>query len=74
VDGGWVWDRHEDLSDVRMRASAGLRLIAGFAFASIQRFEIAVDVAYPLDAQGQREDEGPQVWIRLQTTAGGGTH
>jgi hemolysin activation/secretion protein len=74
VDGGWVWDRHEDLGDVSPRAGAGLRLIAGFAFASVQRFEIAVDVAHPLDALGRREDEGPQVWIRLQTTAGGGTY
>jgi hemolysin activation/secretion protein len=74
VDGGWVWDRQEAITEVEMRSSAGLRLIAGFAFASIQRFEVAVDVAHPLDALGRREDEGWQVWIRLQSTAGGGTH
>jgi hypothetical protein len=72
VDGGWVWDRHESLEDVSMRSSAGLRLIAGLGFGSLLRFEVAVDVAYPLDARGQHEDEGVQVWVRLQSTAGGG--
>lgn len=72
VDGGWVWDRHESLADVSMRSSAGLRLIAGLGFGSLLRFEVAVDVAYPLDERGQHEDEGVQVWVRLQSTAGGG--
>jgi Peptidase family M1 domain/Omp85 superfamily domain len=72
VDGGWVWDRHESLEDVSMRSSAGLRLIAGIGFGSWLRFEVAVDVAYPLDERGQHEDEGVQVWVRLQSTAGGG--
>jgi hypothetical protein len=51
-----------------------MRLIAGMGFGSLFRFEIAVDIAYPLDAQGQDEDEGVQVWIRFQSTAGGGIH
>jgi hypothetical protein len=38
------------------------------------RFEVAVDIAHPLDERGRREDEGVQVWIRLQSTAGGGVH
>ena len=54
-----------------MRSSAGLRLIAGIGFGSLLRFEVAVDVAYPLDERGQHEDEGVQVWVRLQSTAGG---
>jgi hypothetical protein len=72
VDGGWIWDRHQSLEDVSLRASAGLRLIAGIGFGSWLRFEVAVDMAYPLDERGQREDEGVQVWVRLQSTAGGG--
>ena len=74
VDGGWVWDRHQSLEDVSMRSSAGLRLIAGIGFGSWLRFEVAVDVAYPLDERGQHEDEGVQVWVRLQTQAHSGVH
>jgi hypothetical protein len=64
VDGGWVWDRRQHLEDVSMRSRAGLRLIAGFGFGSLLRFEVIVDVAYPLDERGQQEDEGVQVWVR----------
>jgi hypothetical protein len=74
VDGGWVWNRNESLADVSMRSGVGLRLIAGIGFGSLLRFEVAVDIAHPLDERGRREDEGVQVWIRLQSTAGGGVH
>jgi hemolysin activation/secretion protein len=69
VDGGWVWDRNQSLSDVSMRSGVGLRVITGIAFVSLLRFEVAVDIAYPLDERGRREDEGVQVWIRFQSTA-----
>ena len=69
VDGGWVGDRGEQLTDVRMRSSVGLRFITGLAFASMLRFEVAVDIAHPLDERGRREDEGVQFWIRFQSTA-----
>jgi hypothetical protein len=69
VDGGWVWDRNQSLSDVSMRSSVGLRVITGIAFVSLLRFEVAVDIAHPLDERGRREDEGVQVWIRFQSTA-----
>jgi hypothetical protein len=74
IDGGWLWDRGEAIADTRLRSGVGMRLIAGIGFGSLFRFEIAVDIAYPLDAQGRHEDEGVQVWIRFQNTAGGGIH
>jgi hypothetical protein len=74
VDAGWVWDRDESLADVSLRSSAGVRLIAGIGFVSLLRFEVVVDVAHPIDARGREEAEGVQVWIRLQSTAGGGVH
>ena len=74
IDGGWVWDDDERLADVSMRSSAGVRLIAGFGFASLLRFEVAIDIAHPLDARGRDENEGMQVWVRLQSTARGGVH
>ena len=74
VDSGWIWNRTEDLRDVSPRTSAGLRLIAGFSFASLLRFEIATDVAVPVDARGRREDEAFQLWIRFQSAFGGGVH
>lgn len=72
LDGGWVWDRHQSLADVSPRVGAGLRLIAGFGFASMARFEIVVDLATPLDERGQREEAALQFWVRLQSTVGGG--
>jgi hypothetical protein len=74
VDAGWVWDGDTSLADVSLRSSAGVRLIAGIGFASLLRFEVVIDMAYPVDARGRDEDEGMQVWIRLQSTAGGGIH
>jgi hypothetical protein len=74
IDAGWLWDIGEAIADTRLRSGAGMRLIAGIGFGSLFRFEIAIDIAYPLDAQGQDEDEGVQVWIRFQSTAGGGIH
>jgi hemolysin activation/secretion protein len=74
IDGGWLWDIGEAITDTRLRSGVGLRLIAGMGFGSLFRFEIAVDIAHPLDAQGRDEDEGVQVWIRFQSTAGGGIH
>ena len=69
VDGGWVWDRDQSLADVNMRSSAGLRIISGIAFVSMLHFEVAVDIAYPLDERGRHESEGIQFWIRFQSTA-----
>jgi hemolysin activation/secretion protein len=69
VDGGWVWERDQTLSDVTLRSGAGLRIITGFAFVSMLHFEVVVDIAHPLDAQGRDEGEGVQFWIRFQTTA-----
>ncbi len=74
VDGGWVWDRSQRFEDVRPRTAAGLRLIAGFGFASLLRFEIAVDLAVPLDERVRREEATLQAWVRLQSTLGGGIH
>ena len=74
IDGGWLWDIGEDIDDTRLRSGVGLRLIAGIGFGSLLRFEIAIDIAHPLDAQGRDEDEGVQVWVRFQGTAGGGLH
>jgi hypothetical protein len=74
VDAGWVWDDDESLADVSLRSSAGMRLIAGIGFTSLLRFEVVIDVAHPVDARGREEDEGVQVWIRVQSTAGGGVY
>ena len=67
-----VWDGGASLTDVSLRSSAGVRLIAGIGFTSHLRFEVVIDVAHPVDARGRDEDEGVQVWICLQSTAGGG--
>lgn len=74
VDGGWVWDNDQSIRDVSLRAGAGLRLIAGFSFASLLRFEVVTDLAVPLDERGRREEAGLQAWVRLQSTVGGGVH
>ena len=74
IDGGWLWDIGEEIGDSRLRSGVGLRLIAGMGFGSLLRFEIAIDIAHPLDAQGRDEDEGVQVWIRFQGTSRGGIH
>lgn len=74
VDGAWVWNQGDRLGDVQLRASAGVRLITEFSFVGLLRFEIVADIAYPIDARGKREANGPQVWFRLQSTAGGGLH
>jgi len=58
----------------QLRADAGLRLIAGFSFVSLLRFEVVTDLAVPLDARGRREEAGLQAWVRLQSTVGGGVH
>ena len=72
VDSGWVWNRGQSITDVSPRSSAGLRLIAGFGFASLLRFEVVADLAVPVDERGRREDAGLQAWVRLQSTVGGG--
>jgi hypothetical protein len=74
VDGGWVCDSGQSISDASLRAGAGLRLIAGFSFVSLLRFEVVTDLAVPLDARGRREEAGLQAWVRLQSTVGGGVH
>jgi len=74
VDGGWVWNRGQSISDVSLRSGAGLRLIAGFGFGSLLRFEVVTDLAVPLDERGRREEPGLRAWVRLQSTAGGGVH
>ena len=74
VDGGWVWDGDQSLSDVRLRAGAGLRLIGSFGFASLMRFEVVADLAVPLDERGRREEPGVRFWVRVQSTVGGGLH
>ncbi len=74
VDGGWVWNSDQSISDVSLRAGAGLRLIAGFSFVSLLRFEVVTDLAVPLDARGRREEAGLQAWVRLQSTVGSGVH
>jgi hypothetical protein len=74
VDGGWLWDTDERLTDARLRASAGVRLVAGISFFANLRFEIVVDIAHPLDQQGLDERTGVAAWIRLQSTARGGLH
>lgn len=72
VDGGWVWERDQRLADVSPRTAAGLRLIAGLGFASLLRFEVVADLAVPLEARFRREESALQVWVRLQSTLGGG--
>jgi hypothetical protein len=72
VDIGWVWDTSEELADIRPRASAGLRLVAEIGFGSSLRFEVAVDLAHPIDEQGRRDAPGVQTWLRLHSTVGGG--
>ena len=72
VDSGWVWNRDQSITDVSPRSSAGLRLIAGFGFASLLRFEVVADLAVPVDERGRREEAGLQAWVRLQSTVGGG--
>jgi hemolysin activation/secretion protein len=74
IDAGWRWDIGEELTQKRLRSGVGLRLIARLGLASLFRFETAVDIAYPLDAQGRREGEGLQVWLRFQSTARAGVH
>jgi hypothetical protein len=74
VDGGWVWNRGQSISDVSLRSGAGLRLIAGFGFGSLLRFEVVTDLAVPLDERGRREEPGLRAWVRLQSTVGGGVH
>jgi hemolysin activation/secretion protein len=74
IDAGWRWDIGEDLTQKRLRSGVGLRLIARLGLASLFRFETAVDIAYPLDAQGRSEGEGLQVWLRFQSTAHAGVH
>ncbi|MEE9147359.1 MAG: hypothetical protein V3U27_08195, partial [Candidatus Tectomicrobia bacterium] len=67
-------DDGESITDVSMRSSVGLRLILGMGFVSMLRFEIAIDVAHPVDERGREEDEGVEVWIRFQSTSRGGLH
>jgi len=74
VDSGWVWNREQSITDVSPRSSAGLRLIAGFGFASLLRFEVVADLAVPVDQRGRHEDAGLHAWVRLQSTVGGGVH
>lgn len=74
VDAGWVWDVGDDIDDSRLRSGAGLRLIAQMGFGGLIRFEVAVDIAHAIDARGRREDEGVQVWVRIQSTTRGGLH
>jgi hypothetical protein len=74
IDAGWRWDIGQDPTQTRLRSGVGLRLIAGLGLASLFRFETAIDLAHPLDAQGRRESEGLQVWLRFQSTARAGVH
>jgi hemolysin activation/secretion protein len=74
VDAGWRWDIGEDLTQKSLRSGVGLRLIVELGLASLFRFETAVDIAHPLDAQGRSEGEGLQVWLRFQSTARAGVH
>ena len=74
VDAGWRWDSGEDPTQKALRSSVGVRLIANLGFASLFRFETAVDIAHPLDAQGRSEGEGLQVWLRFQGTERAGVH
>lgn len=74
IDAGWLWNSDETITDTRLRSGVGLRLIAGLGVASLLRFEIAIDVAHAIDAQGLDEDAGIQVWLRVQSTALGGVH
>jgi hypothetical protein len=74
IDSGWVWNRDQSITDVSPRSSAGLRLIVGFGFASLLRFEVVTDLAVPVDERGRREQAGLQAWVRLQSTVGGGVH
>jgi len=74
IDGGLVWNRDQSISDVSMRSGAGLRLIAGFGFGSLLRFEVVTDLAVPLDERGRREEPGLRAWVRVQSTVGGGVH
>ena len=74
VDGGWVWDADEDINDVDMRTAVGMRIVFGLGFGSLMRFELAFDIAHPLDEQGRDEGENVRFWVRLQSTARGGLH
>ena len=74
VDAGWRWDRGEDPTQKSLRSSVGVRLIANLGFASLFRFETAVDIAHPLDARGRSEGEGLQVWLRFQGAERAGVH
>ena len=73
MDSAWLWNPAQRLVDVSPRTAAGLRVVAGLSFVSLQRFEIAADFAVPLD-QRVRRDDPFQVWVRLQSTLGGGVH
>jgi hypothetical protein len=74
IDAGWRWDIGESLTQKSLRSGVGLRLIVQLGLASLFRFETAVDIAHPLDAQGRREGEGLQVWLRFQSTARAGVY
>ena len=74
IDSGWVWNRDQSIVDVSPRSSAGIRLIVGFGFASLLRFEVLADLAVPVDERGRHEDAGLQAWVRLQSTVGGEVH
>ena len=74
VDGGWVWDADEDINDASLRSAVGLRVIIGLGFGSLMRFELAFDIAHPIDEHGRDEGEGVQFWVRVQATARGGLH
>src|SRR5215510_4758365 len=74
VDSGWGWNSDQSITDVSPRSGAGVRLIAGFGFACLLRFELVVDLAVPVDERGRHEDTGLQAWVRLQSTIGGGVH
>lgn len=74
ADGGWLWDIGDNITDVSLRTSAGLRIVVGMGFFSTLRFEMVVDIAHPLDERGRQEGDGVQTWIRLQATARGGLY
>jgi hemolysin activation/secretion protein len=74
IDAGWRWEMGQEFTQTRLRSGVGLRLIASLGLASLFRFETAIDIAHPLDAQGRHEGEGLQVWLRFQSTAHAGVH